>query len=87
MQRQAGIDKIQGAGQGGGQLHLSGVAEHLPPTRAEQGLQRFQTLQLQMMAVLAQALQQGAGEGRGKLQPVALADVRRPLLHRVAAAQ
>ncbi|MNO92760.1 hypothetical protein D3C76_843420 [compost metagenome] len=87
LQRQTLLLKIQGAGQRGSQLHLGAVAEDFPPAGAEQGLQRLQALQLQMVAMFAQAFQQGAGEGGGELQPVTLADIRGLLLDRVTAAE
>ena len=46
-------------------------------------MQRFQSLQLQMMLMLAQAFQQRPCERGGELQPVALSDVGCTLLHRV----
>ncbi|MNQ88194.1 hypothetical protein D3C85_1034500 [compost metagenome] len=62
-------------------MHLGAVAEHFPPTCAEQGLQRLEAFQLQVMPVFAQAFQHGRGERGSELQPVNHPDVGRSLLH------
>ncbi|MNG34136.1 hypothetical protein D3C84_1205530 [compost metagenome] len=67
MQRQTIDRKVQVTGQRRRQLHLATVAEHLPPSGAEQGLQRLQPFQLQLVPVLAQALKQLACQRGGQL--------------------
>ena len=44
-------------------------------TGAEQPLQRFEAIQLLLVALFPQAVEQGRGDGGGQLQPVTVAGV------------
>ncbi|KAI0222252.1 hypothetical protein L0F63_007177, partial [Massospora cicadina] len=59
----------------------------LPPTGTEQALQSLLAFQVLVMALFAQAAEQGPGEGRGEHQPVAIQQVRCVLLHGITTAQ